>query len=65
MSKEGDKVERTFAVERMAPNPEGARHVLCEIKKNGAHSTYPYGWKTNEVPPGDLKRCVMLILDAK
>ena len=66
ITKEGDKVERTFMVEQTLPLFGGVKHLLCEKdKKTGAHFTYPYGWKTDEIPLDDLKMAVGLILDGK
>jgi tetratricopeptide (TPR) repeat protein len=66
ISREGDKIERTFLVEQTASNLDGAKHILCETnKKTGMHYTYPYGWKTETVPLLDLEKAVGLILDGK
>ncbi len=66
LSKEVDKVERTFLVEKTNPNPDGTKHILCETdKKTGNHYTYPYGWKTDAIPLEDLKKAVGLVLDGK
>jgi tetratricopeptide (TPR) repeat protein len=66
LTKAGDKVERTFMVEKTTQLPDGAKHLLCEKdKKTGSHITYPYGWKSDTIPLDDLKKAVGLVLDGK
>jgi tetratricopeptide (TPR) repeat protein len=67
LSKEGDKVERRFVVEKtLQIDEDGAKHVLCEEdKKNGIHITYPYGWSADDIPIDDLEKAVKLVLDGK
>lgn len=66
LTKAGDKVERTFIVEKTTQLPDGAKHLLCEKdKKTGSHITYPYGWKSDTIPLDDLKKAVGLVLDGK
>ncbi|MCF6131936.1 tetratricopeptide repeat protein [Flavobacterium wongokense] len=59
-----DEVERIFTVEKTIQVGNGNKHVLCEVK-NGSHLTYPYGWKTDNIPLEELKRAIALILDDK
>jgi len=66
LNKDGDKVERTFMVEKTLEISGGPKHLLCEKdKKSGIHITYPYGWKTDTIPLEDLKKAVALVLDNK
>ena len=66
LTKAGDKIERTFMVEQTVQNQDGVKHLLCEKdKKTGRHITYPYGWKTDDIPLDDLKKAVGLVLDGK
>lgn len=66
LTKTGDKVERTFIIEKTIQLPKGPKHLLCEKdKKTGSHITYPYGWKTDTIPFDDLKKAVILVLDGK
>ncbi len=61
-----NKIERTFMIEQTFQLPGGPKHLLCELdRKSGAHYTYPYGWKTDKIPVGDLKKVVKLVLDGK
>ncbi|MFD2908080.1 tetratricopeptide repeat protein [Flavobacterium ardleyense] len=67
LTKEGDKVERRFVVEKTVQvEKNGAKHLLCEQdKKTGGHITYPYGWSTDKIQLDDLEDVVKLILDGK
>ena len=66
LNKAGDKVERTFMVEKTIKLPDGPKHLLCEKdKKTSVHITYPYGWKTDAIPLDDLKKAIGLVLDGK
>ena len=66
LTKAGDKIERTFMVEQTASNPDGVKHLLCESdKKTNSHITYPYAWKTDDIPLNDLKKAVGLVLDGE
>ena len=66
LTKAGDKIERTFMVEQTVQNQDNVKHLLCEQdKKTGRHITYPYGWKTDDIPLDDLKKAVGLVLDGK
>jgi len=66
LSKTGDKIERTFMVEKTSQNPDNVKHLLCEKdKKTNTHITYPYGWTSDEIPLADLKKAVILVLDGK
>lgn len=66
LTKAGDKVERTFMVEKTIQLSGGPKHLLCEKdKKTGDHLTYPYGWKTDTISLDDLKKAVGLVLDGK
>ncbi len=64
LNKTGDKVERTFTVEKTIQTAGGNKHFLCEQKED-AHFTYPYGWKTDTISLEDLKKAIALILDDK
>lgn len=61
----GDKVERKFTVEKTIQIANGPRHLLCEVKDDDSHLTYPYGWATDNIPLEDLKKAIGLILDDK
>ena len=66
LTKAGDKVERVFMVEQTFQLPDGPKYLLCEkSKKTGAHITYLYGWKTDNIPLDDLKKAVGLVLERK
>ncbi|MCR6640642.1 MAG: tetratricopeptide repeat protein [Sporocytophaga sp.] len=66
LTKAGDKVERTFMIEKTIELPNGPKHLLCEKdKKTGSHFTYPYGWKTDTIPLDDLKKAIELVLEGK
>lgn len=67
LTKDGEKVERRFVVEKTVQLEEnGAKHLLCEQdKKTGEHITYPYGWSTDKIQLDDLEDAVKLILDGK
>lgn len=67
LSKDGDKVERRFVIEKTIQfEKDGAKHLLCEEdKKTGGHITYPYGWSTDIIPLDDLEKAVKLVLDGK
>lgn len=63
-NKAGDKVERTFTVEKTIQTAGGAKHFLCEQKLD-SHFTYPYSWKTDVIPLEELKKAIALILEDK
>ena len=66
LTKTDKKIEKTFMVEKTSQNPDNIKHLLCEKdKKTGTHITYPYGWKTDNIPLADLKKAVILVLDGK
>ena len=67
LTKEGDKVERVFMVEKTIQFTEDSpKHLLCEKDKTtGDHITYPYGWQTDEITLESLKKAVILVLDGK
>ncbi len=67
LNKAGDKVERTFMVEKTIKfDDKGASHLLCERDKStNTHKTYAYGWAGDEIPLADLKKAVELVLDGK
>jgi len=66
LTKAGDKIERTFMVEKTIRLPDGVKHLLCEKdKKSGSHITYPYGWHTDTISLEDIKKAMGLVLDGK
>ncbi len=67
LSKAGDKVERTFLVEKTIQFTEdGAKHLLCEKnKETGSHTTYPFGWSTDVIPLDSLEEAIVLVLNEK
>jgi len=67
LSQDGEKVERTFMVEKTIElPPDNAKHLLCEKgKEKGSHITYPYGWKTDNIPLEELKKAIGYVLDKK
>jgi tetratricopeptide (TPR) repeat protein len=64
LNQKGDTVERIFTVEKTIQVNGGNKHFLCEVK-DGSHLTYPYGWKTDNIPLEELKRAIGMILDDK
>ena len=64
LNKDGDKIERTFTVEKTIQIANGPKHFLCEQKED-KHFTYPYGWKTDTISLQDLKKGIALVLDKK
>ncbi len=66
-NREGDKVERTFMIEKTIQlEKNGAKHLLCErVKKTGGHITYPYGWSEDNIPVEDIRKAVGQVLDGK
>jgi tetratricopeptide (TPR) repeat protein len=66
-NKEGDKVERTFMIEKTFQlEKDGAKHLLCErVKNTGGHITYPYGWSEDNIPVEDIRKVVGKVLDGK
>lgn len=62
ISKVGNKVERKFNVEKTIQVENSAKHILCE-ESGDSHITYPYGWKTDDIPLEDLKKVIVLVLD--
>jgi tetratricopeptide (TPR) repeat protein len=67
LTKEGDKVERRFVVEKTIQfEKNGLKHLLCEEdKKTGGHITYNYGWNTDIIPLEDLQKSVIEVLNGK
>jgi tetratricopeptide (TPR) repeat protein len=66
LSKDGDKVERRFVVEKTIQlEKDGANHLLCEQGKKSEHFTYPYGWSKDTIHPDELEKAVRLVLDGK
>lgn len=64
VSKDGKSVERTLMTEKTIPlKKDGAKHLLCEREKSGAHHTYSYGWSTDEIDYPSLKKFVILVLN--
>lgn len=66
LNKEGDEVERTFMIEKSLPAANEPTFRLCEKnKKTGSHLMYPQGWDAEQVPLGELKTSLALVLDGK
>ncbi len=57
-------IDRIFTVEKTIQVGGGNKYVLCEVTE-GAHLTYPYGWKTDTIPLEDVKKVISLVLDDK
>lgn len=62
LNKTGDAVERLFTVEKTIQVGNGSKYLLCEQKAD-SHLTYPYSWKTDNVPLEDLKKAITLVLE--
>lgn len=67
LNPEGSEIVRRFQVEKTLQfKKKGTRHLFCErVKESGDHITYPYGWKTDEIPVKDIEEAVRLVLDGK
>ncbi len=66
LTKEADKVERRFLVEKTIQlENDGVKYLLCEQGSKGSHATYPYGWKTDIIPVDDLQRAVVSVLEGQ
>jgi len=61
----GDKVERTLLTEQTIQIGDGPKHLLCETERGGIHHTYPYGWKSDDLDYGDLKKAAIMVFEGK
>lgn len=62
LNKTGDAVERLFTIERTIQVGKGSKYILCEQKAD-SHLTYPYSWKTDNVPLDEVKKAIILVLE--
>jgi tetratricopeptide (TPR) repeat protein len=62
LNKSGDAVERIFTVEKTIQVGNGSKYLLCE-QKIDSHLTYPYSWKTDNIPLEELKKAIILVLE--
>lgn len=65
LSPEKDEIERLLLTEQTLQVPGGPKHLLCEEKRDGVHLTYPYGWDTDDIDYGDLKKAVVQVFEGK
>jgi tetratricopeptide (TPR) repeat protein len=67
LTKEGDKVERTFLTEKTLDLGalDDTKHLFCETERNGGHRTYPLGWSTDTIPLKSLRGVVVRVLEEK
>ncbi len=50
LNEAGDAVDRTLMTEKTIQiGEDGARHLLCERERSGAHHTYGFGWSTDDI----------------
>lgn len=65
LDKEGKKVERTFLTEQTFQlGKDSPKHLLCETFKEG-HSTFPIGWKDDNIPVEDFVKQIISVLNEK
>ncbi len=64
LSKDGQSIERTLMIEKtLQIEEDGAKHLLCEREKSGAHRTYLYGWSTDDIDFESLKKSVIMVFE--
>lgn len=50
LNEAGDAIDRTLMTEKTIQiGEDGARHLLCERERSGAHYTYRFGWSTDDI----------------
>jgi tetratricopeptide (TPR) repeat protein len=66
LNKQGDKTVYKILTEKTSFEIEGTKHLLCGINSaTGDHTTFPIGWKTDDIDYVELKKYVFKILDGK
>ncbi len=64
LSNDGKSIERTLMTEKTVQlEKDGAKHLLCEKEKNGAHHTYSYGWSSDQIKYPSLKKAVIMVFN--
>ncbi|MBA3900987.1 MAG: tetratricopeptide repeat protein [Bacteroidetes bacterium] len=64
LNKAGDKIERTFQIERTNNMKGGTKYLLCEnVRVSNTHHTYLFGWPDADIPLINLMEAVIQVLE--
>ncbi|MCB0479593.1 MAG: tetratricopeptide repeat protein [Bacteroidetes bacterium] len=64
LNETGDDIDRMLMTEKTIQlEKDGAKHLLCERGKNGAHYTYSYGWSSDEIEYESLKKASIMVFE--